>query len=181
MPMSGRGLVQLAPVLLKAGPWVMWPVRVIESPVLIEQTLPVQPVVQLPPPVLVAEQELVPQDQVHVAPAFVTVGSEPSEHRPLVGAVLYEPPLAEPQVGEQLPPVQDCEEEGAAEVHGHSRVLELLQVLVRVCVQLVVQEPQTPDVQVLAQVLQLVQAVVVTGAEPVHMPGAGLPALSSQV
>jgi hypothetical protein len=116
----------------------MWPVRVSVPPFAIVQTLPVQPVGQ-EPPLLVAEQGLVPQDHVHVAPAFVTVGSEPSEHRPLVGAVLYVPPFAEPQVGGQLPPVQDCEVEGCAEVQGHSRELALLQLLVRVCVQLELQ------------------------------------------
>lgn len=74
--------------------------------------------------------------------------------------------------------------EGCADVQGHSRELALLQLVVRVCVQPALQELQPLDVHVLGQVVvsvQLMQGVVVTGAEPVQLELATtLPLLSSQ-
>lgn len=72
--------------------------------------------------------------------------------------------------------------EGAGAGQGHSRELALSQLLVRVCVQLALQVLHEDDVHVLGQVLQLVQGVVVTGADPEQLELATtLPLLSSQV
>lgn len=83
----------------------------------VAEPAPPAAVPQIPlPPLLVAWQELVPQVHVHVAPAFVTGGVEPSEQRLVAGALAVGTPLAVPQVGEVLHPVgvQACDVAGLA-------------------------------------------------------------------